>query len=78
MSPPCHSRACARTERSARASPAAPDPPAPDRAAFFAAYALEPFDHVRREFCGVPPLPVRVAGRILSPEVKAKLRGKLK
>lgn len=49
-----------------------------DRAAFFAAYALEPFDQVRRKFCSVPPLPVRVAGRVLSPEVKAKLRKKLK
>ena len=67
-------------ERAVAGNPrlAYPLAPAPDRAAFFAAYALEPFDHVRREFCGVPPLPVRVAGRILSPEVKAKLRGKLK
>ena len=52
--------------------------PAPDRAAFFAAYALEPFDQVRREFCRLPPLPVRAAGRLLSPEVKAAIRKKLK
>lgn len=49
-----------------------------DRAAFFAAYALEPFDKVRKRFCALPPLPVRAAGKVLSPEVKAKLRKKLK
>ena len=50
----------------------------PERTAFFAAYALEPFDQVRREFCRLPPLPVRAAGRLLSPEVKAAIRKKLK
>ena len=49
-----------------------------DRAAFFAAYALEPCAQVRKKFCSVPPLPVRIAGRVLSPEVKAKIRKKLK
>ena len=37
------------------------------------AYALEPFDQVRREFCRLPPLPVRAAGRLLSPEVKEQI-----
>lgn len=50
----------------------------PDRAAFFAAYALEPFDKVRKKFCALPPLPVRAAGRILSPAAKEKLRKKLR
>lgn len=50
----------------------------PDRAAFFAAYALEPFDQVRKKFCALPPLPVRAAGKLLSPEVKAKIRKKLR
>ena len=50
----------------------------PDRTAFFAAYALEPFEQVRKKFCALPPLPVRAAGKILSPEVKAKIRKKLK
>ena len=50
---------------------------AADRAAFFAAYALEPFDQVRKKFCSVPPLPVRAASKMLSPEAKAKLRKKL-
>ena len=46
----------------------------PDRAAFFAAYALEPFDQVVRRFCALPPLPVRAAGKALSPEMKARIR----
>ena len=45
-----------------------------DRGAFFAAYALEPFDQVVRRFFALPPLPVRAAGKVLSPEVKARLR----
>ncbi len=45
-----------------------------DRSAFFAAYALEPFDVVLRKFCALPPLPVRAAGKILSPEAKARIR----
>ena len=49
-----------------------------DRAAFFAAYALEPFDQVRKKFCTLPPLPVRAAAKLLSPEVKAKIRKKLR
>ena len=57
---------------------ASPIPLPPERTAFFATYALEPFDQVRREFCRLPPLPVRAAGRLLSPEVKAAIRKKLK
>ena len=49
-----------------------------DRTAFFAAYALEPFEQVRRKFCALPALPVRIAGKVLSPEMKAKIRSKLK
>lgn len=45
-----------------------------DRGAFFAAYALEPFGEVMHRFCAVPPLPVRAAGKLLSPELKEKLR----
>ena len=51
--------------------------PAPDRAAFFAAYALEPFEQVRRKFLVLPALPMRVASKVLSPELKAKIRSKL-
>ncbi len=63
-------------ERAVRGNPrlASPIQSPPDRADFFAAYALEPFDRVRKTFCTLPPLPVRIAGRLLSPEVKAKLR----
>ena len=46
----------------------------PARPAFFAAYALEPFDQVVRRFFALPPLPVRAAGKVLSPGVKAALR----
>jgi len=53
---------------------ASPTAQPPDRAAFFAAYALEPFDQVVRRFCALPPPPVRAAGKMLSPEIKAKLR----
>lgn len=49
-----------------------------ERAAFFAAYALEPFGAVRKKFLRLPPLPVRLASKALSPEVKAKIKSKLK
>lgn len=49
-----------------------------DRTAFFAAYAVEDFETVRKKFMSLPPLPVRAAGKVLSPEVKAKIRSKLK
>ncbi len=48
-----------------------------DRPAFFAAYALEPFDQVRKRFFALRPLPVRAAAKLLSPEVKEKLRKKI-
>jgi hypothetical protein len=50
----------------------------PERAVFFASYALEPFDHVRKEFFRLPSLAVRTVGKVLSPELKAKLRKVLK
>lgn len=67
-------------ERAVAGNPrlASPIEQPPDRAAFFAAYALEPFDKVRKKFCALPPLPVRVAGKVLSPEIKDKIRKKLK
>ena len=49
----------------------------PDRAAFFAAYALEPFEEVWKRFFKLPAVPVRLASRVLSPEVKRKIREKL-
>ena len=67
-------------ERAVAGNPrlATPIPRSADRAAFFAAYALQPFDRVRKKFCTVPPLPVRMASKMLSPELKAKIRSKLK
>ena len=57
---------------------ASPIAPAQDRSAFFASYALEPFDEVRRQFFRLPSLPVRIASKALSPEAKAKIKAKLK
>jgi coenzyme F420-reducing hydrogenase beta subunit len=67
-------------ERAVAGNPrlASPTPPSPDRAAFFASYALEPFETVRKKFFRMPSLPVRVAGKVLSPEAKAKLKNKMK
>ena len=49
-----------------------------DRAAFFAAYALEPFEQVRKEFFRLPPLPVRVVSKALTPEAKEKIKKRLR
>jgi len=57
---------------------ASPIGQSPDRAAFFAAYALEPFEEVRKTYFRLPPVPVRVAARVLSPEMKEKIRKKLR
>ena len=67
-------------ERAVAGNPrlAFPLAPPPDRAAFFAAYALKPFEQVRKQYFKVPPLPVRLAGKALTPEVKAKFRQKLR
>ena len=67
-------------ERAVAGNPrlAFPLAPPPDRAAFFAAYALKPFEQVRKQYFKVPPLPVRLAGKALTPEVKAKIRQKLR
>lgn len=67
-------------ERAIAGNPRLASPTArpPERSAFFAAYALEDFETVRRRFFRLPPLPVRMASSVLSPEVKEKLRKKLK
>ena len=74
------SRQAFPVERAVAGNPrlASPIQAALDRADFFSAYALEPFDQVRKAFCGLPPLPVRIAGKLLSPEVKEKIRKKLR
>lgn len=48
----------------------------PERAAFFASYALEPFESVRRRFLALPPLPVRAA-EWLFPAGGASIRRRL-
>lgn len=74
------SRQVFSVERAVAGNPrlASPIQPAADRADFFSAYALKPFDQVRKEFCGLPPLPVRIAGKLLSSEVKAKIKKRLR
>ena len=66
-------------ERAVAGNPrlARPIGPAADRASFFASYAVESFEEVRRQFFRLPSLPVRAAGKLLSPEAKAKLKAKL-
>ena len=49
-----------------------------DRTAFFAAYQMEPFARVRRQFLKLPPAPVRAAAHVLTPEVKARIKRVLK
>lgn len=62
-------------ERAIAGNPRLASPTAlpPDRAAFFAAYQLEPFEQVRKKFFRLPPMPYRVAARVLSPELKEKI-----
>lgn len=66
-------------ERAVMGNPrlASPIAPATDRTAFFAAFAVQPFEQVRKAFFRMPSLPVRMAGKVLSPEMKAKIRKKL-
>jgi hypothetical protein len=46
----------------------------PERAAFFAAYKLRPFEEVRKTFFRMPSVPVRMASKMLSPEMKEKIK----
>ena len=50
----------------------------PERAAFFAAYTLKPFEEVRQTFFRMPPLPARMASKMLSPELKEKIKKKIR
>ena len=74
------SRQAVPAERAIAGNPRLATPIAlpPDRAAFFASYALEPFEEVRRKFFHLPALPVRAAGRLLSPEAKEKIKRHLR
>lgn len=57
----------AALEQAVKGNPrlASPTPPQPQRNAFFAAYALEPFDAVRKRFLRLPPLPLRLLRKIV-------------
>ncbi|MDY3281682.1 polysaccharide pyruvyl transferase family protein [Dysosmobacter sp.] len=67
-------------ERAVAGNPRMVSPTAfcPDRAAFFAAYVLRPFEEVRKQYFRLRPLPVRAAAKALSPEMKAKIKKVLK
>ena len=67
-------------ERAIVGNPALASPPVcpPERAEFFAAYALEPFEAVRRRYLAQPPLPLRAVRRFLpaKPGRGERARGK--
>ena len=67
-------------ERAVAGNPRLASPTAycPERAAFVAAYALEPFAQVRQMFLTLPPYLVRAASQALTPELKAKVKKVLK
>lgn len=46
-----------------------PTPPQSQRSAFFTAYALEPFEKVRKRFLTLPPLPLRLLKKAAPPLV---------
>ena len=74
------SRVAYPVERAVAGNPRLASPTAfcPDRAAFFSAYALEPFTEVRKTYFRLPALPVRAVSKALSPEMKAKIKKVLK
>ena len=53
---------------------AAPAAFCPERAAFFTAFALEPFAQVRKRFLARPPYLIRTAAKALTPRGKARVR----
>ena len=55
-----------------------PLPLGAERSAFFAAYALLPFEEVRKRFLRLPPIHYRVAAKVLTPQMKEKIRKVLK
>lgn len=67
-------------EEAVRGNPrlASPHPAAPGRAAFFSAWRLLPFSATARRFLRPPSLPYRAATRLLTPDIKEKLRGLLR
>ena len=53
---------------------ASPTPPQPQRNAFFAAYALEPFENVRKRYLRLPPLPLRLLRKAIPEPLMNVLR----
>lgn len=46
----------------------------PKRAPFFAALAVSPYPQVEKQFLSLPPLPYRIAAKVLTPGMKEKIR----
>ena len=55
-----------------------PVPANPKRAAFFAAFSARPYDKVEADYLSLPSLPYRMAAKVLTPGMKAKIRKLLK
>ena len=66
-------RKSATLEQAIKGNPrlSSPTPPQPQRSAFFTAYALEPFEKVRKRFLTLPPLPLRLLRKAFPPLVTA-------
>ncbi|MBQ6207932.1 MAG: polysaccharide pyruvyl transferase family protein [Oscillospiraceae bacterium] len=69
-------RKSATVEQALRGNPrlASPTPPQPQRAAFFSAYALEPFETVRKRFLTLPPLPLRLLRKAIPATLENAVR----
>ena len=67
-------------ERAVAGNPrlATPIAPAADRAEFFAACRIDSFEGAWRRHCTLPALPVRLAGKLLTPEQKEKIKRRLR
>ena len=57
---------------------ASPSVPSPKRAAFFASFRTRPFEKTAAQFLSQPPLPYRMASKVLTPQMKQVIRKVLK
>ena len=70
----------ATVEQAVKGNPrlVSPTPPQPQRDAFFSAYALEPFENVRKRFLTLPPAPLRILRKAIPSGVENALRALLR
>ena len=57
---------------------ASPSAHSPQRAAFFASFRTRPFEKTEEQFLSQPPLPYRMASKVLTPGMKQLVRKVLK